>query len=242
MPSSDTSMTDSLKRSKAVAEVRSNRLVITFADTITKQDMGSLYTDVRFCVADLKFGFSVISDFSRSHLIHLNSVPTCRKIVHYLISNGVGEVVRIVQQDRLVYKQILNLALKVSGYKSLYVPTFDEAVERLDQIEKRDGLRLSLRGVKGKYQAGILEGVGEVLDVSTSGCALVKVSQPVTVGEEILLALSLVNEEESMAFQFRASVVRATGDSFAVAFIGVDGEQKEKLWNGLLLQLQVDGE
>ena len=46
-------MTANSKKLKATANIAKNRLYITIAGKLTKENLDKLYTDIRFCVADL---------------------------------------------------------------------------------------------------------------------------------------------------------------------------------------------
>ncbi len=86
---------------KVKNNIKKNRLYFTFSGKPTKEEMDRLYTDVRFNVSDLKQGFDVISDFSKCELVHLNGIKTFIKIMNYLLVNGVGEVVRVINENSL---------------------------------------------------------------------------------------------------------------------------------------------
>jgi hypothetical protein len=86
---------------KVKADIGKNRLYFTISGKVVREDLDKLYTDVRFGVADLKPGFDVISDLSECNLGHLSGVPTFRKIMNFLISKRVGEVVRVINSNSL---------------------------------------------------------------------------------------------------------------------------------------------
>jgi len=58
--------------------------------------MDNLYTDIRFCVADLRPGFKLITDLSDCTLLSLRGLPTFNKRANHLISNKVAKVIRII--------------------------------------------------------------------------------------------------------------------------------------------------
>lgn len=233
-------MTEILQKSKVAAEIRNNRLILTFADTITKKDLDNLYIDVRFCVADLKTSFDIISDFSFSRVIQLSSIPTFRKIMNYLISRDAREVVRVVQDNRLVYKQILNLALRTAGYKPIYVATFKEAVSKLELVVKRDGMRIRLPGMVAQYQFGTILEQGMVLNISKSGCAITGVVTEPAIGEEVLLIFSFLEKGGLSEIKLQSRVVRSGGNEFAVMFDDQGKDLKERLWKCILSEMQND--
>lgn len=116
----------------ARADLQKNRLYITIAGRLNKKDLDSLYTDIRFCVADLQPGFTVINDLSECTLAALSGLPVFKKITDHLISHEVSEVVRVVDKRRIVFTQILNASARMSGYTPVYVASLEEAEELLD--------------------------------------------------------------------------------------------------------------
>jgi hypothetical protein len=65
---------------------------ITIGTSATKVELNKVYTDIRFCVSDLKPGIDVITDLSRCTLGHLNGIATFKKIMDYLVAQKVGRV------------------------------------------------------------------------------------------------------------------------------------------------------
>lgn len=230
-------MSTTPSKSKVVVDIKNNRLEFTFADVITGKDLNDLYTDVRFCVADLKEGFDVISDFSHSRVIRLESMPTLRRIMNYLISNKVREVLRIVQDDRLIYKQFLNLALHIPGYKPVYCATRNDALNRLDFFVKRDGIRLNLPNISVEYTFADVRGNGLLMDISVSGCAIFFCANEPAVDEEILLSFPFEHEVTNR-LSLQAKVVRSKPGNFAVQFIQMNDENKDQLWKALMTEIQ----
>ena len=72
-------------RIKATANIAKNRLHITMSGNVDSKSLEKLYTDIRFCVADLKKGFEVISDISQCNILYVSSFPNYKKIIDYLI-------------------------------------------------------------------------------------------------------------------------------------------------------------
>lgn len=120
------------KGSGVRADLKKNRLYITIAGRLNKKDLDGLYIDIRFCVADLQPGFAVINDLSECTLAALSGLPVFKKITDHLISHEVGQVIRIVDKRRIVFKQILNASARMSGYTPVYVTSLEEAEELLD--------------------------------------------------------------------------------------------------------------
>ena len=220
---------------KIKADVRGNRLYFYFVGAANKTAMEKLYTDVRFCVADLKPGFDVISDFSHCDIIHLDSIPAFKKIMSYLIENGLGEIVRILQIDKVSHKQILNLATWVQGYKPIYVSTLEEAEESLKNTVKRKGLRVYLHDLPIKYTIDNEEREGLILNMSTSGCAInCTAFSPQTDTEMLAEVTFLQKDKPPEVFQFKARIVRVTDNSFGAEFIELEKENQERLRQCLL--------
>ncbi len=235
-------MAGRLKKSKVVAKTNNNRLVITFVGMVSKKELDELYTDTRFCVADLQPGFDVLSDFSECKLIYLNGLPTFRKIMNYVLTSGVGEIVRIMHEKRLISRQIVNLALRVQGYKPIYVSTLEEAVAKLTTSVKRNGIRFHLHRPSVGYTIDTTKGEGRILNISTSGCAVVSETlQPDTVDIEILLVFTFETDDaDSHVFTIKARIVRVESHVFAAEFINLEEERKDQLWKCLVYESQRD--
>ncbi len=220
---------------KVDVDIHHNRLHFKFTGIATQKAMEGLYTDVRFCLADLKPGFDVISDYSECTLIHLNSIPALKKIMNFLIENGLGEIVRVLQTDKITHKQLLNLATRVQGYKPIYVSNLDEAEEELEKAVRRKGLRVHLHNMPIKYTAGSEEGKGIILNMSMSGCAVKYTTFRPEVETVILLNVTFANKDNSPEiFKIKANVVRVDSDSFAAEFIDFDDKMKKLVWKCLL--------
>jgi hypothetical protein len=119
------------KSIKVNADLKQNRLYITIAGRLNKKDLDGLYTDIRFCVADLKPGFDVITDLRSCTLAALSGFSTFNKITNHLQASDVGQVIRIIDERRVVFKQILNSAAKIKGYTAVYVKSAEEAESKL---------------------------------------------------------------------------------------------------------------
>jgi hypothetical protein len=120
-------MTKNRSQPKVVVDTKHNRLYIQFGDRLTKKDIEVIYTDIRFGVADLKPGFSVINDLSKCSIGHLSGAATFKKITNFLTEKEVGRVIRIIGQTSVLFKQITNISDLIAGYKPEYVSTIEEA-------------------------------------------------------------------------------------------------------------------
>lgn len=231
-------MTKQISHSKVVVDLKNNRLEFSFAETITRNDLNTLYTDVRFCVADLKTDFDVISDFSSSKVIRLESIPTIRKIMNYLITNGVREVIRVVQDDRLIYKQFLNLALNIPGYKPEYCATRQDALNRLEFNIKRNGIRLQIPSISVELVFDDIQEHGRLIDISVTGCAISGCRSQPELAKEILLIFPF-EQNDTPRLSLKAKVVRSSKRGiFAVQFIDMDNQHKNILWQSILAEIQ----
>jgi hypothetical protein len=128
-------MNDPIKRSQVKAEIAKNRLYIILKGTVSAKELESIYTDIRFCIADLKSGFSVITDLTEGKIGHLSGIMTFKKIADYLVSQKVGTVVRVVGKPSVLSNQISRLTEIVQGYRPIYVATMEEAEEALKKSE-----------------------------------------------------------------------------------------------------------
>lgn len=112
---------------KADANIKKNRLLVTIAGNVDGKSLEKLYTDIRFCVADLKEGFEVVSDISRCNLIYITGMPVYKKIIDFLIANKVGAIVRIIKKDNVSFRQLVNFSEKIHCYRSIYADNKEDA-------------------------------------------------------------------------------------------------------------------
>ena len=217
------------------SDIKKNRLYFTASGKITKKGLEKLYTDVRFCVADLQPGFDVISDLSECKLAALNGIPTFRKIMNYLITNGVGEVARVISKKQFLFRQMINLASRTQGFKPICVTTLEEAEEQLANAIKRNGLRFQLHQQAIEYMRGDEKGEATILNISTSGCAVESATLQPSVDEEILIQIDFAEEDcSSGLFKSKARVIREKKNTFAAEFMDLDNDQKNQLWECLV--------
>lgn len=230
-----------MDEAKIKVDIARNRLSVTIAGKLTKQSIDQLYTEVRFGVADLQPGFVVLNDLSNCKVAALSGVMTFKKIMDYLVSNGVGQVVRIVNKESVVLRQLLNLSAKMQRYKAIYVATLDEAEATLETLAQRDGLRFSLRQQAVDFWVNEVKGNGTLQDISTSGCAIDAETAAPAVGDRIQVALVFAAADKLLTeFNSAARVVRATGASFAVKFEAIDSELHQRLWERLVHESRRD--
>ena len=113
--------------STVTADIKGNRLLIRLRGEVPKTDTEQIYTDVRFCVADLKPGFAVITDLTEARIGHLSAINTFKKITAFLAEKQVGPVIRVVGQGKVIFQQLAKLTDQVNGYKPMYAKSMEEA-------------------------------------------------------------------------------------------------------------------
>lgn len=222
------------QRPKVVADIKRNRLYITLSCDPSKKVLEKIYTDIRFGVADLRPGFDVVTDLSRCTIGHLNGISALRKIMDYLVINKVGQVVRVIGKQSLLFKQIIRFTTIFQGYSPAYVATLEEAEDKLINSARRNGLRFHIHRQKLEYRVNQTEGKGYIKDISISGCSVQEATFPLTTGMKISLKISFhLDHDTPASFTIAAKVVRAQGELFAVQFVDLDDAQKEELYQCL---------
>ncbi|MBM9515108.1 PilZ domain-containing protein [Desulfogranum marinum] len=227
-----------MSKIRARADIDKNRLHLNFNGIVTKKKMEELYTDLRFCVPDLSPGFDLVSDYSECKLLQLHSIPTLKKIIGYLIENGLSETVRIIKKDHISYNQILNLNVRVQGYIPIYASSQDEADNKLSTVIKRKGVRIHLHEVPVDYEASSVHaGSGKAIDISISGCAI-KVpteANELNVNDEVDLQLAFGQRAgKSETISVKSRVVRVEKNLFAVEFAELEEAARAELWRHIL--------
>lgn len=231
MKAPDIPMPDALSRVKALVDPQKNRLHLTIAGKIDTPSLERLYTDIRFCVADLQPGFEVVNDISQCQLIYITSLPTYKKIIDFLIAKKAGEIVRIVERNNISCRQIISFSQQINCYQPMYVNSRQEAEQRLEAIKPRGGIRLKLRHLIMGYDSAVGSGKAGIVDISTSGCAVDNASLALPIGTVF---------EGSIAFdphpplighvQMKAKVVRVNVTGFAANFLDLREEFREQLY------------
>ncbi len=227
---------------KVKADLAKNRLYIKMSGVITKKEYEKLYTEVRFCVADLLPSFNVIADYSECNFAQLTGMSVYRKLMNYLIKNEVSEVVRVVSDDSLLYKQVNNLSSQICGYKPIYTKSIEEAEKRLDSSKKRRGLRFHDSALPlVEYYVEDKKFTGPILNISTSGCAIGLASKSPSVDENVTIKIAFNNKNIfPYEFKIKTQVVRTSENEFAVEFRDLEGDQKDNLLKCLLHETERD--
>lgn len=225
-------------KSKVAVDIKNNKLVLTFNGIITKKELSSLYTDVRFGVGDLQKDFTVLSDFSNCTVMNLDALPTFRKILHFIITNNSGEIVRVLPPDQVVSLQIINATIYRKGYRPIYASTREEAESKIELSKNRDGLRFDLEHQPLTIIFEDQSFDGMITNLSTSGCAISSPSFAAQEGQVVQTKFSFVTEtsDEPCSFEINAQVMRTDEEGFAVQFTSFDDPEKNTLWCCLLNQ------
>jgi hypothetical protein len=216
--------------SKVTADLKRNRLNITVSAVASPKEAQKIYTDIRFCVADLRPGFDVVTDFSHCTLAHLSAISTMRQIMEYLVTKQLGTVIRVVGKNSLLFKQMLRFLNKFQSYKPIYVNTREEAEEVLANLTQRKGLRYNIFGHRVEYTVGEKKGTGKLVDISISGCAIQGLTIPLSTGQEVSIVIPIDHGDNlPSSFTFAARIVRVQDDHFAVQFFDLDEDRKAYL-------------
>ncbi|OQX20652.1 MAG: hypothetical protein BWK76_00340 [Desulfobulbaceae bacterium A2] len=216
--------------SKVTADLKKNRLIITVSAAASQKEAQKIYTDIRFCVADLKPGFDVITDFSRCSLAHLSAIATMRQIMDYLIAKQPGTIIRVVGKNSLVFKQLLQFVNKFQSYKPFYADTLAEAEEILAGLTQRNGLCYQLHDHLVEYTCEQEKGQGKLVDISINGCTVQEPTIPLSLEQELLMVIPIDHGDGLPAsFSAAARVARVKDDLVTVEFLDLSDEQKTEL-------------
>ena len=217
------------------ADVIENRLYFKLSGEFAQEELDKLYTDVTFLVADLSPGFDVINDFSECDFGQA-SKQYQKKISNYLITNGLGEVVQVIQGNSLLSEQSKFVKSVSKGIVPVYAKTHETAILTLQQFIKRNGIRFYVNNLPIKYSTNKHCGTGNLVNVSTGGFAVESTTLPISNGEEFIMEIIFVNEDfTTNEFTVKAKIIRGDENSFAAKFLGLNGDQKEKLWKCLIV-------
>jgi len=223
---------------KVKADIRENRLYFKLSGKAEKEELDKLYTDVRFLVADLTPGFDVISDFSECD-IKLIGGKGFNKISNYLVTNGLGEVVRVISGNSLLYDQAKNLSTLSSGFRPIYAKSHEEAKGKLEATVKRNGIRFYVNNLHVEYTSKDKYGKCGLVNISTGGCSVESATMPLSIDDDISLTISFVNQDASIIeFKAMAKVIRTDNKTFAAKFSNLGDNQKELLWKCLISESQ----
>ncbi|MBV5328645.1 MAG: PilZ domain-containing protein [Chlorobium sp.] len=223
---------------KVKADIRENRLYFKLSGKARKEELDKLYTDVRFLVADLTPGFDVISDYSECDF-SIISGKWLNKISNYLVTNGLGEVVRVISGNSLLYDQAKNLSTISNGFRPIYARSHEEAKGKLEATVKRNSIRFYVNDLQVEYTSKDKYGKCKLLNISTGGCSAQSATMQLSIDEDILMTISFENQDTSkIEFKAKARVIRTEKDTFGAKFSDLGNDQKELLWKCLISESQ----
>ena len=196
---------------KAKADIQNNCLHVVISGNANKKQLDRLYTEIRFCVADLKPGFEVISDISECSLIYIDSLTIYKKIMDYLVSQKIGGIVRITHDQNISTKQMRAFTEAISCYNAIEAHSASEAKEKMACMKRRDGIRFHLHQVPVFYESPEAHGQGTIIDLSISGCSVAsRIPLALDQGNFLFLSINFNNDSErEVAFKAKAKVVRS---------------------------------
>ncbi|MDD2463210.1 MAG: PilZ domain-containing protein [Desulfobulbus sp.] len=120
----------------------------------------------------------------------------------------------------------------------MYVQSQTEAEDKLDNLVKRDGMRFRLNDMLVQYSLNNVDGEAELIDISTSGCAVYAGAIFIAVDDVVELSFSFDQQEKPpVVFEMQAQVVRIVGETFAVKFLALSDERKEQLYQQLVREV-----
>jgi hypothetical protein len=226
------------QRSKVTADLKNNRLNIIIPTTASQKEVEKVYSDIRFCVADLKPGFNVVTDYSHCTFAHLSAISPMRQIMDYLVSKQPGNIIRVMGETGLIAKQLLRFADKFQSYTPAYVNTQEEAEEYLANNTKRKGLRFKLHGHPIECTIDQKTETGALIDISVSGFAVQGLTIPLSPEQEISIAIPMNHGKDlTSSFISLANVVRVQEDMFAAQFHDLDEDQIAVLFKWLAYEV-----
>ena len=229
----------SIKGSKVVVNIKKNRLIITVAEKVTPKNINSLYTEIRFCVADLKPGFDVITDLSACTLAALSGFPTFRKISNHLIISKVGRVIRVIDETKIIKKQLANVVARSQSYRVEIFNSLEDAEEYLSKSDESKELSFRLREPLVEYVCNEDQGTGTVAFLSIRECKVSPATLPLEIGSKITLAIKFDHHEDLIGhFETPAEVTLSEDNGFGARFEDVDEVMKDQLWKRLVHESQ----
>ncbi|SHO48551.1 hypothetical protein [Desulfopila aestuarii] len=236
-------MSTGRQKSTVKADIGKNRLIFTFRGWLVKKDLDSLYTDVRFCVADLKPGFHVITDLTDSTFGSLNCLSTFRKIMGFLMEKKAGQVVRVTRESSLIHKQIMNFSARLQGYKPIYVGTLAEAERVLADQNSSKSLRFLLHQTPTHFSASGVKETGYIREISIIDCIIEFFSSELHIGQSIVLEFTFAQKDgSSQSFEIPSKITAIEHDHFTAEFVDITEEQQQQLNACLIREAQKEPE
>jgi hypothetical protein len=203
-------------------DLKGNILHLSIPDQVDEGELQSIYTDLRFAVADLQPGFHITVDFLQWVDTTLATTETLEKILAYPASFKVGKIVIVADKKQPIFEQVMGLIQIISSLDVVYAANSKEAEVRLASPPlhpQRRGFRFHLDWLQVTYRKGEKRGSGHLINISTSGCAVRESSLVVAVNEEILITLDFdPHPELPDSLELPAKIIRVKSDLFCAEF------------------------
>ncbi len=196
-----------------------NRLYCTVIGTVVKDDLEGIFASIANAVSQLKPNFSLVNDLTQCQYGQITGIPGLQKIMQYLVSHGVRDIVRVVNGKSVIHTQFNNLSQKYQAYVPVYVNSLEEADKFLQDQASRKCLRfqLSEKWVEVEFKGQNYQGV--LIDLSLGGGAVKCGIESIAADDEVKLTFSLPdNQGKNNQFVMKTAVVRTFDDSFSVDF------------------------
>lgn len=230
-----------MKKVHVTASIGTNTLILKTSGWVTKKDLDSIYTDVRFCVADLKPGFHVISDLSDCRFGSLNALTNLRKIMNYLMEMQVGQVIRITRKNSLIHKQIMNFASRSQGYKAVFVHSREEADKLINESDRQKALQFRLFQTPVCFSADTVNGTGYILEISIECCKIAFHSEPLKPDNQVTIKLEFtLRDGTEQQFELISKITEVSDEHFIAEFQNLDEDRKECLRMCIVQEAQKD--
>ncbi len=116
---------------KVTANTELNRLYISISGHIEMGEAKNIVQAVGRESKLLKTGFDVINDLSNYKFGNPSAGRLLQGAIKYLQARGVNRVIRVVGKSKIALIQFARFTQIFSNYKTIYVPTMEEAEKKL---------------------------------------------------------------------------------------------------------------
>ncbi len=212
-------MSEDRLKSKVEINKRRNRLYCAFVGYVTKDDLEEIFNDIRKAVSELKPNFSVINDLTLVNFGHNSAIPVLLKIMQFLVTQGMKDIVRVVNDKSVIYTQMNNLSIRQQGYVPVYVNSMDDAEKYLEESANRQHLQMRMRNKSIEFKCKDQIYLGALLTLSLGGCSIESEIKTLALGDEVKLIFSLLDQKKmNTQFVINAEVIQISENDFAVNF------------------------
>ena len=212
-------MPSATNKMKVSVNQKKNRLYCSWSGNVSKSDLDSFFTEIRFTVNELKPEFAVINDLTQCSYSELAGIPTFQRIMQYLVDRGMKDIVRVVKDKSLIYSQISNLSRKKQGYIPVYVHSIDEADMFLDNQAQRSHIRLRMLAKEVQFKTAEAWVDGQLHDISLGGCAVTTTAEIPAKEQQLAVSFCLMDKKkQEQKFTCTGEVTRTFSNGFAVSF------------------------